>query len=90
MNPLDALDAILIDWVSPRVRRLIHSLLLFAAAVLTIVLSVDGDWEQALIALVAVFYTASNRSNTPATTLPAGVDDEYVDDLNDDALSDFE
>jgi hypothetical protein len=80
MNPLDLLDSILIDWASPRVRRLIHTLLLLGTALLTIWLSVDGDWKQALIALVAVLYTASNRSNTPAVTLPAGLDDEYADD----------
>lgn len=89
MNILDTLDSILMDWTSPRVRRLIHSVLLIFTTVLTVLLTVDGDWRDALIALVAVLYTASNRSNTPEITVPAGLDDQYIEDV-DDAFADVE
>lgn len=82
MNPLDILDAILADWVSPRARRLIHSLLLLAAVVTAGWLASDGDWGEALIAAVAAFYAASNRSNTQPNLKPAGFDfDDPDDDL---------
>lgn len=76
MSLLHLIDSILIDWVSPRVRRLIHTLLLIFTAALTIFLTADGNWEDGLVALIAAFYAASNRSNTPAITLPAGYDQE--------------
>lgn len=74
MNLLDLIDSILIDWTSPRVRRLIHTTLLIFTIILTLFLTADGNWEDGLIALIAAFYTASNRSNTPSVTLPAGYD----------------
>ncbi len=64
LNPLALLDSILVDWASPRVRRLIHGLLLFAAFCATGWLAVDGDWKKALAALAAAIYVGSNHANT--------------------------
>lgn len=81
-NPLVLLDSLLGDWASPRVRRLIHGLILLVAIIVSIWLAADGDWEKFIGALVAVFYAASNVANTPAVNLdPAGEDNEPDDDL---------
>lgn len=69
MNPLALLDLILADWASPRVRRLVHALVLAGVALLTIVLSVDGDWKAALLAAATAVYAAANKANTPSTAL---------------------
>lgn len=67
------LDSLLADWVSPRVRRLVHALLSLALLVVTAVLAANGDWKIALISLAGTFYAAMNKANTPATDLdPAG------------------
>ena len=64
MNPLTLIDSILEDWASPRVRRLIHGLLLLAATLAGLWLAADGDWIEALGALVAAMYVGSNHANT--------------------------
>lgn len=64
LNPLHILDSILEDWASARVRRTIHSLLLLVAALGGLYLASDGDWLKALVALLALVYTAANRANT--------------------------
>jgi len=66
MNPMTYLDAILSDYATPKVRRLVHSILLLTAVLVTIVLSVDGDWKKALIAFAATIYAGANHANTPA------------------------
>lgn len=85
MNPLDLLDSILSDWVSPRVRRLLHTLILIGAALASIWLASDGDWKDFTIAVVSVLYAASNRANTPA--IPEGLDEHGLDVPKDDNLS---
>lgn len=82
MNILHLIDSILMDWVSPRVRRTIHSVLLIASLLFAIWLSVGGDWKQAVIALAAAFYAASNRSNTIPNLTPAGFHDPSEYTLN--------
>lgn len=64
MNPMNYLDSILSDYASPRVRRLVHSILLLVVAVVTVVTAVDGDWEKALLSLAATIYAGANRANT--------------------------
>lgn len=64
MNPMTYLDSILSDYASPKVRRLIHSILLLAVAIVTIVLAAEGDWKKALLALAAAVYASANRANT--------------------------
>lgn len=64
MNPLTLIDTILEDWASPRVRRLIHGLLLLAVTLAGIWLAAGGDWIEALGALVAAVYVSSNHANT--------------------------
>lgn len=81
-NPLHLLDSLLSDWASPRVRRLIHGLLLLAAVIIGIWLAVDGDWKEFVAAMIAAVYAASNVANTPAVDLaPAGVDRDVDDGL---------
>jgi hypothetical protein len=83
LNPITILDQILADYTSPKVRRLIHSLVLLVAALVTVYLAAGKDWKQAAIALAASLYAAANKANTPATTLdPAGHDSEPNDDLS--------
>lgn len=64
MNPLSLLDSILADWASPRVRRLIHGLVLLAVVLLGIWLAAEGDWKKALAALAAAVYAGANHANT--------------------------
>lgn len=64
MNPLTVLDDLLADYASPRARRLFHSLLLLVATCAALWLSVEGDWKEALLALLAMVYTSANRANT--------------------------
>ena len=68
MNPLSALDSILTDWASPRVRRLVHSLLSLVAVGAAAVLAADGDWGKAVLALLAALYPTANHANTPVET----------------------
>lgn len=76
MNILNLIDRLLIDWAKPRTRRTIHNALLIVSIVVTVWLTSEGDWRQALVALVAAFYTASNRANTIPGTTPAGFDED--------------
>ena len=64
LNPLSLLDNLLADWASPKVRRLVHGLLLLVASVASIYLAVEGDWLQCIVALIATLYVGSNRANT--------------------------
>lgn len=80
MNILHLLDALLIDWASPRIRRTIHTALLLVASIVAVWLAVGGDWKEAAIAIATAFYTASNRSNTVPNTLPAGYDADVAVD----------
>jgi hypothetical protein len=82
-NPFSLLDGLLTEWTTPRVRRLIHTLLLIAAIVITIVLAAGGDWVAALGALFLSFYTGSNRANTTPN-------EDALPPLGDDALADDE
>lgn len=69
MNPINILDSILADYASPKVRRLVHSVLLLGLVIAIAVLSFDGDWLAALTASAAAVYAALNRANTPAAPL---------------------
>jgi hypothetical protein len=69
LNPLALLDALLADWASPRVRRLIHTLLALVLVVVTAVLAAGGDWKVALGTLLAALYAAINKANTPGETV---------------------
>ena len=64
LNPLSLLDNLLADWASPKVRRLVHGLLLLVASVASIYLAVEGDWRKFIVALIATLYVGSNRANT--------------------------
>lgn len=80
MNPFTLLDSILADYASPRVRRLIHTLILLACAGVTIWLGAEGDWREALLALAAALYAGANKANTSASDLTPAEDDAIVDD----------
>lgn len=81
MNPITILDQLLADYASPRVRRLIHSLVLLGVALYTVFEAAGRDWKQAGIALAVALYAAANKANTPATALdPAGHDTQPEDD----------
>lgn len=83
MNPIEALDNLLADYASPKVRRLIHSLLFLGLAIAVAVLTFDGDWVKALVAAAGLVYAALNKANTPGTDLdPAGVTSESDDGLS--------
>lgn len=66
LNPLTLLDSILAEYLSPRARRAVHSLLLLVGLVVTVWLAVEKDWTEAIIALVGALYAGANRANTPA------------------------
>lgn len=74
LNPFNLLDSILEDYASPRLRRLIHTLILLVVAVVAIWLAAEGDWKKFLVALGATFYAAANKANTHAD---AGMADGY-------------
>lgn len=76
LNPLTILDSLLGDWATPKVRRLIHGLVLLAVAVAGIWLAANGDWTEFIVAIVAAVYAAANKANTPATDLADAGDDE--------------
>lgn len=83
LNLSALLDQILDDWASPRVRRLIHALILLLVLVVTVFLAADGNWREALVSLAVALYAAANKANTPATALtPAGADTEPDDGLS--------
>lgn len=79
MNPLHLLDSVLADWVSPRVRRAIHALIMLAVALVAIWMAVDGDWVEMIIAIATTLYAASNTANTP----PADYDDPRYEEASD-------
>lgn len=73
MNPLTLIDSLLIDYASPRVRKAVHTTLLLLAVLGTIVLGAEGEWKEAVLALIAAIYAGANQANTPAVELdPAG------------------
>lgn len=82
LNPLTLLDSVLADYASPRARRAIHSLILLAAVVLTIVLTAEGNWQAAVGSLIAAVYSAANQANTPAETLSDVDEEEDEEDLS--------
>ena len=65
LNPLALLDSILADWASPRVRRLVHGVLLLLVVILSLWLAAGGDWLAFAGALAAAVYAGSNHANTP-------------------------
>lgn len=83
MNPITILDLLLADYASPRVRRLIHALILLVATGYTIYLAADKDWREALITLGAALYAAANKANTPQTDLTS----PGLESFDDDGLS---
>lgn len=64
LNPLALLDALLMDWVSARTRRTIHTLLLLTFLLVSIWLAADGEWAAFLGSLAAALYAGSNTANT--------------------------
>lgn len=81
LNPIAILDQLLADYTSPKIRRLIHSLVLLGAALVAVYLAAGKDWKQAAIALAASLYAAANKANTTVTPLdPAGYDSDPGDD----------
>lgn len=64
MNPFAAIDSILEDWASPRVRRSLHAAIALVASILAIYLAAGGDWKEALPVLLAALYAGSNKANT--------------------------
>lgn len=70
-TPFDLLDALLADWASPRVRRLVHALLTIIMFVATTYLAADGNWKTAIISMLMGIYTSANHANTPTPALAA-------------------
>ena len=68
-NPFDLLDRLLEDYLSPKARRTLHTVLLLVAVAVTSVLTFEGNWQEALIAAAAAIYSWANRANTGVTTL---------------------
>lgn len=64
MNPISILDSILVDYASPRARRLMHSLIFLGVALVMVWQAAEGDWKKALLALAATVYAAANKANT--------------------------
>lgn len=82
LNPIALINQILGDYASPKVRRLIHSLILLVAFVVTLWQASDGDWKKALGAGLLALYGAANQANTIPGLHNAGHDDpEDEDDL---------
>lgn len=67
LNPFTIVDSILADYASPRVRRLIHSLILLVVALVTIYLAADKEWKEFIISLGVTLYAAANKANTQPT-----------------------
>lgn len=80
MNPFTLLDSLLADYASPRVRRLIHTLILLACTGVTIWLGAEGDWRSALLTLAAALYAGANKANTSASDLTPAYEGGLVDD----------
>lgn len=75
-NPLVLLDLLLGDLVSPRIRRILHGVVLLVLSVAGIWLAAGGDWQEAVAAFLVAAYAAQNKANTPATDLAEPGDDE--------------
>ena len=84
LNPLTLLDSLLADWVSPKVRNSIHTLILLVSACVALWLAVSGDWIEFVIALGGMGYAAQNRANTPTDTVE-DYEDEDWEALHEDA-----
>lgn len=69
MNPLTLLDSLLEDYLSPKARRTLHTVLVLAALAVTAVLTYNGDWREAALSLATAVYAWANRANTGVTTL---------------------
>lgn len=84
LNPLTLLDTILSDYLSPRARRAVHSLILLVAVLVTVFLTAEGDWKAAVGSLIAAIYAAANKANTPPVVLaePGEIEDDADDDLS--------
>lgn len=83
LNPLALLDSVLTDWTSARVRRLIHAIVLLLLFLAGLWLTAQGNWKEALGALVAAGYAASNHSNTPIEPLPTIVSGNLPEPIED-------
>lgn len=79
-NPVAIINQILGDYASPKVRRLVHSLILLAGLGVTIWQGADGDWKKALVAGAVALYGAANQANTIPGLHSAGHDDGDADD----------
>lgn len=83
-NPIDILDRLMEDYLSPKARRAVHSVILLAGALLSIYLAANGDWEVFAASVAATLYAWANRANTGVTTLAQAkeaicTDHEYHD-----------
>lgn len=69
-NPalISALDSLLADYLNPKQRRLLHSLIALSAALFALWFAAKGDWEQFVLLLGPALYAAANRANTSAVT----------------------
>lgn len=77
MNPFSIIDGLLADYASPKVRRLLHTLLVLLVALVAIWQAAEGDWKKFGLALLAMIYAEANRANTPPTS-PFGPDDDVT------------
>jgi len=84
LNPFTMLDSLLEDYASPKVRRLIHTVILIGIAIVAIFLGADRDWQQFVIALGVALYAAMNKANTPATTLDSAGANTVSDGTDED------
>ena len=77
MNPLHIIDSILSDYAAPRTRRTIHSLIFLLAILGGIWLAAEGNWLEAIAALIALVYAGANRANTPVSGNPEGGEPDW-------------
>lgn len=84
MNPIHAIDQLLGDWASPKVRRSLHSLVALVAFGITIWQGTDGDPKKAVVAGVVALYGAANKANTLHTDLAAAGTGHQDDDDDDE------
>ena len=81
INPLSILDSILADYLPPKGRRLVHSLIALGVFVFGIYEAAGGDWDKAIPGLLVALYAAANKANT-APVEDAAPADEPTDDLS--------
>lgn len=79
----------LTDLVPARYRKVVHSVLTLALAIVSLWLAYQGDWEAFLTALAAG-YTASNASNTFESPPENGFEEFDINDEHVAGLSEFE